>query len=206
MNVTVFGAGGKTGSLVVERALAAGHNVTLFVHDASTPQPARVRVLACDAEDANAVRHAVKGSPAVVDALGGKTPYKETELESTAAHNIVSAMQAEGVRRLVVVSMLGVGDSKEQSPFWYEYLMQPTFLRGADKDKTGMEDAVKTSGLEFVIARPPLLTDDAATGSIKVVSGEAKAHKITRADLAQWLVDQLTSSAYVGQAVVIANS
>lgn len=206
MKVVIFGAGGKTGGLVVQRSLEAGHTVTVFVHDASKPQPAGVRVLAGDAEDASAVRKAVSGQDAVVDALGGKTPYKETELESNAARNIVSGMNAEGVRRLVVVSMLGVGDSKEQTPFWYEYLMQPTFLRGADKDKSAMEQEVKSSGLDFVIARPPLLTDDTATGSIKVVSGDVKAHKITRADLADWIVEQLASDAYVGQAVVIANS
>lgn len=206
MKVVVFGAGGKTGALVVERALAAGHSVTVFVRDESKPQPAGVRVLAGDAGDEAAVRDAVRGQEAVIDALGGKTPYKETELESTAARHIVSAMQAEGVRRLLVISMMGVGDSGGQSPFWYEYLMQPTFLRGADKDKSALEAEVQGSGLEFVIARPPLLSDDSPTGSVQVVSGETKAHKITRADLAQWLVDQLTTDAYVGQAVVIANS
>lgn len=206
MNVVIFGAGGKTGSLVVERAVAAGHTVTVFVHQASKPQPAGVRVVSGDAEDATAVRGVLEGQDAVIDALGGKTPYKETELEQTAAHNIVKGMRAAGVARLLVVSMLGVGDSKEQSPFWYEYLMQPTFLRGADKDKMAMEGEVQSSGLEYVIVRPPLLTDDPATGSIKVIHGEDKAHKITRADVAQFLVDQLVSEEYLGQAVVIANS
>lgn len=206
MRVAIFGAGGKTGSLVVERALAAGHEVTVFLHDASKPQPADVRVVSGDAEDASAVRTAISGQNAVIDALGGKTPYKETELEGTAARNIVAGMQAEGVSRLLVVSMLGVGDSKEQSPFWYEFLMKPTFLRGANKDKEAMEGAVQSSGLEYVIVRPPILTDDAATGSIKIIDGDTKAHKITRADVAQFLVDQLGSDRYVGQAVVIANS
>ena len=206
MNVVVFGAGGKTGRLVVERALDAGHSVTVFVHDASKPQPAGVRVVSGDAEDAAAVRGVMVGQHAVLDALGGKTPYKETELERNAAHNIVSAMQAEGARRLVVVSMLGIGDSKEHAPFWYEYLMQPTFLRGADKDKTAMEGEVQTSGLEYVIVRPPILSDDAAVGPIKVITGDAVAHKITRADLAQFLVEQLESDTYVGKAVVVANA
>ena len=206
MKVVIFGAGGKTGSLVVERALASGHSVTVFVHDRSKPEAPEVRVLVGDAADAEAVRSAVSDQDAVIDALGGKTPYKETEMEATAARNIVAAMQEQGVKRLLVISMLGVGDSKEQTPFWYEYLMKPTFLRGADKDKSAMESEVKGSGLEFVIARPPLLTDDAATGSVKVVSGDTKAHKITRADLAEWIVQQLTSDAYLGQAVVVANS
>ena len=115
-------------------------------------------------------------------------------------------MQTESVRRLVVISMMGIGDSAEQAPFWYEHLMKPTLLRGATKDKTAMESEVNTSGLDFVIARPPVLTDDPATGSIKLVDKESKGHKITRADLAQFLVDQLSNDQNLGQAVVVTNS
>jgi putative NADH-flavin reductase len=205
MNVIVFGAGGKTGSLVVDKAIAAGHNVTVFLH-APREMPAGVRVIIGDAGDPMAVFKAISGQDAVIDAIGGKTPYKETDLETTAARNIVEAMQAEHVRRLIVVSMMGIGDSKEQAPFWYEHILLPTFLRGADKDKTAMEATVSDSGLDFVIARPPLLTEDPATGSVMIVPRDSKGHKITRADLAAFLVEQLTGDQYLGQAVVVANS
>lgn len=109
MKVVVFGAGGKTGSLVVERALEAGHTVTAFLRDRSKEQRSGVHIAVGETENAEAVRAAIAGKDAVIDTIGGKTPYKETELERTAARNIISAMQAEGVRRLVVVSMMGVG-------------------------------------------------------------------------------------------------
>ena len=206
MKLIVFGANGKTGRLVVERALAAGHQVTIFVHtDPENPAPG-VNVVVGDASDANAVRQAISGMDAVIDTIGGKTPYKATELERTAARNIVEAMKAEGVRWLAVVSMMGVGDSTENSPFWYEYLLLPTFLHGATKDKTAMEATVQSSGLDFLIVRPPILTDDPPTGSIQIITGDSKGHKITRADLAQFLVDQIAASNYTGQAVLVANS
>lgn len=204
MNVVVFGAGGKTGRLVVEKATAAGHTVTAFVQEQG--QGSAVRTVVGDAGDPAAVRRGVAGQDAVIDTLGGKTPYKDTELERTAAHNIIEAMQSEKVRRLVVISMMGVGDSSEQAPFWYEHLLMPTFLRGSTKDKTAMEAAVDSSGLEFVIVRPPLLTEDPPTHSTTIIPAGAKGHKITRDDLAQFLVDQLTKSEYLGQAVVVANS
>ena len=206
MKVAVFGAGGKTGTLVVERALAAGHTVTVFVHDAAQYSRRDVRVIAGDAGDPVAVRKAVTGQDAIIDTIGGKTPYKDTNLERTAAQNIVDAMHSENVRRLIVVSMMGIGESKNQAPFWYEHLLMPTFLRGADKDKTAMESAVQSSGLDFVIARPPILTEDSATGSITIVPHDHKGHKITRADLAQFLVDQLTDNQHIGKAVTVANS
>lgn len=206
MNVIVFGAGGKTGSLVVEKAVAAGHHVTAFVQDVEHGQRPSVRTVIGDAGDLAAVRKGVAGQDAVIDTIGGKTPYKDTELERTAARNIIEAMQAEKARRLVVISMMGVGDSREQAPFWYEHLLMPTFLRGSTKDKSAMEAAVNTSGLEFVIARPPLLTDEPPTGSVRILPEGLKGHKITRGDLAQFLVDQITQSEYLGRAVVVANS
>ncbi len=204
--ILIFGAGGKTGSLVVERALAAGHTVTVFTHEqAREPQP-NMRIVTGDAADAAAVRSAVAGQDAVIDTIGGKTPWLDKAIESTAARNIVEAMKAEAVRRLIVISFMGLGDSAEQAPFWYEHLLLPTFLHGATKDKARMEAEVTSSGLDFVIARPPLLTDDPATGSYRIIPPEEKGHKITRADLADFLVAQLTSDTYLNQAVLVANS
>ena len=206
MNVVVFGAGGKTGSLVVEKAKQAGHSVTIFLRDTGTKHAEGVRVVSGDAGDAAAVRKAIAGQDAVIDTIGGKTPYKDTELERSAARNIVGAMKAEHVRRLIVVSMMGLGESASQARFWYEHLLMPTFLRGSTKDKQAMESTIQASGLEFVIARPPILGEEPATGSYAVIPPGTKGHKITRGDLAQFLVDQLSSDQYLGTAVVVANS
>jgi putative NADH-flavin reductase len=206
MNVVVFGASGKTGSLVVDKAIAAGHTVSVFVHDAAHATQPGVRVFTGDAADPVAVRAAIAGQDAVIDTIGGKTPYKDTQLEQVAARNIVDAMHAETAQRLIVVSMMGIGESHDQAPFWYEHLLMPTFLRGSTKDKTAMETEITASGLKFVIARPPILTEDPATGSVRIIPLESKGHKITREDLAQFLVDQLTDDQYLGHSVVVANS
>ncbi|RZJ90886.1 MAG: NAD(P)-dependent oxidoreductase, partial [Hymenobacter sp.] len=149
---------------------------------------------------------AVAGQEAVVDAIGGRTPFLVTRMEQTAAQVVINAMQKHGVRRLIVISVLGAGDSKEQAGFLYEHLLMPTFLRGALADKEAMESAVKQSGLDFVLVRPPALNDDSATGQAHLVAGETKAHKITRTDLAQFIVEQLTSNEHLGQAVTVTNS
>ncbi len=207
MKVLVLGAGGRTGALVVERARAAGHEVSALVRDpAKTTFAAGVRVIGGDARDSMSVRQAVAGQEAVIDCVGGKTPWKATQLEETVARQVIDAMQAEGARRLIVVSALGVGASKAQSPLWYRWLMLPTFLRGSTRDKNAMEQRVKTSAREFVLTEPPILSDAPPTGKTIIVSNGSKAHKITRADLAQFLVEQLSSDAFVGQAVVVANS
>jgi nucleoside-diphosphate-sugar epimerase len=206
MKVLVVGASGKTGRLVVERALAKGHEVTVLVRDAGVFRQENVRVVEGDATSQEDVLKAVEGNEAVIDTIGGRTPYKDTTLERTSAHNIIDAMRAKNVRRLIVISMMGLGSSKDQTPFWYEYLLMPTFLRGSTKDKTALEDEVSGSGLEYVIARPPLLTDHPATGSVTVLDSGETGHQITRADLANFLTDQLESNDYLGRAVTVVNS
>ncbi len=185
MKVLVLGATGKTGSLVVERALAKGHEVTVLVRDGSKlERQANVHVVVGDATRSGDVRRALEGNDAVIDTIGGSTPYKDTTLERTAAQNVIEAMQAQGARRLVVISMMGLGSSRQQTPFWYEHLLMPTFLRGSTKDKAALEQEVSASGLDFVIARPPLLKDDPVKGSVTVLENEGTGHEITRADLA----------------------
>ncbi|MGB6830303.1 MAG: NAD(P)H-binding protein, partial [Terracidiphilus sp.] len=107
MKVLVIGAAGRSGEALVDEALAAGHKVTAFVRGAAQYKKANVRVVAGDALDADAVDAAVAGQDAVIDALGGKTPWKETTRETSAAHNIVDAMRRNGVRRLLKISVVG---------------------------------------------------------------------------------------------------
>jgi putative NADH-flavin reductase len=203
MKVLVFGASGRTGGLIVERALAKGHEVTVLVRDAAKFKTAGVRVIVGDATRADDVLRAVQGQDAVIDSIGSARPYKTTQLESSSARNMIEAMRAEGVPRLMVVSMMGIGDSRDQAPFWYKHLLMPTFLRGSTKDQTAMEEAVKASGLEYVIARPPILKDGPATGSVRVLGKGETGHSITRADLANYLVDQLEVNDAVGRAVTV---
>ncbi len=212
MHITVIGAAGKSGAAVVQQALAAGHTVTAFVHHSEGYTPSgNVTVVEGDSTDLAAISAAITGSAAIVDCIGGTTPYKHTELERNTAGTVIQAVREAAIggqspARLVAISMIGIGDSMQQTPFWYEYLMMPTFLRGATPDKTAMEAEIKQSGIPFILVRPPLLTDAAATGIIKVLEPTETGHKITRADLAHFIVEQLTADTYLNQAVTVVNS
>jgi len=102
MRVTVFGAAGKTGELVVERAVAVGYTVTAFVRhrlELTIGEASPVRVIEGDVLDYAAVASAIEAGDAVLDCIGGTTPYKHTELERNAAATILRAMQAKGAGR-----------------------------------------------------------------------------------------------------------
>ena len=209
MRVVVFGAAGGVGRELVGQALAGGHEVTAFVHHQADDLPAGVRQVEGDVLDAGAVRHAVAGQDAVFDAIGGSTPWKRTGLEPDAALNIVEAMRAEGVRRLVVTSAMGVGDSGEVVASLYEYLLVPTFLRGTMKDKTQMEaDLASATDLDWIVVRPAGLTDGEVSEAVRTYEpgGGETAHTIARTDVAAFMIGQLSSDAHLRQAVNIATS
>ena len=208
MKVLVIGAAGKSGRAVVEQALAAGHDVTAFVHNTEGYLPAStVRVIEGDARDRFAMDSAMLGQDAVIDTIGGKLSLKTTTLEESAAAIIIASMQSGGVRRLVVISVIGEGESVANTN-WYERLFLSTLLRSEMKDKAAMEASVDASGLDWIIVRAPFLTDDPGTGNIHVFSAETGeiAHKLTRDDLAAFMVAQLASDEYLQKAVAIANS
>jgi len=189
MKVLIVGAAGRTGRAVVDRAVTEGHEVTAFVHNDAGYDVPGVEVRAGDASDMAAIGAAIVGQDAVIDTVGGKTPYKSTTLEAS-----------------VVTSSIGVGDSSANSPFFLKILLA-TFLRGSSADKAKMESAVRGSESDWVITRPSVLTEKPATGDVRIfsVDNRDKAHSITRADLAAFLVAQLTSNDHLRQAVTIAN-
>ncbi|WP_158800545.1 NAD(P)-dependent oxidoreductase [Pedobacter sp. L105] len=206
MKVLLLGANGRTGRLVMNQAIAMGHDVSVLVRHVGLSFPIGVRVIPGDALDAERVQYAMHLQDAVIVCIGGNAPWMNQTLEREAMQNIVSAMKKSVTGLLLVVSAMGVAESAKQSPWWYRYLLVPTFLRGITADKTAMEAIVRESGLDWIISRPPVLTDGNVTGEVRVLVKGEVGHMITRADLAMWLVEQLESRVYVGQAVVVVNS
>lgn len=206
MNVLVIGAAGKTGTLVVEQAVAAGHRVTAFVRDRGRyTAPPTVRVFTGDATNLDTVSEAMTGQDTVIDAVGGKTPWRKTALERTVARAVVAAAHKHGTHRIIAISALGVGTSTAQSPRLFRLLVVPTFLRGSTADKAAMEREIEQAGIPYVLVRPAVLNDRPAVGSVRALTGAEKARQITRADVATFVVEQLTSDTYLNQAVTIAN-
>ncbi len=212
MNVLIIGAGGKTGKLVVEKALAAGHHLTVLVHELPDEKPEQheahtfpsaVQVFHGDVRNPTKLDQAMAGQQAVIDCIGGTKPFLTTDLETSAAKVVVDVMKRNDVKRLIVVSALGEGDSLANTGFFYEHLLMPVFLRGIVEDKKNMEAVVDASGLDFTIVRPPILSDSENVGTLHVVTAGETAHKISRHDVAAFLVEQLTDSSNLGRAVNI---
>lgn len=202
MKVLVFGASGATGREVVERALDRGYSVRAFVRKPIKFEirHANLELMAGDVTDPAPVERAVEGSDAVVSALGSGNSLGSHPALSDGIQNIIQSMQRVGVRRFVYLSMLGVGGSSKQLGFVDRYIVLPTLLRNVMRDHAREEALIKRSTLDWVIVRPPRLTNGPYTGRYRSgedVTARTLLASISRADVADFMVNQLTDDRYV---------
>lgn len=204
MKLVIFGATGGTGLEVVKQALAAGHAVTALARSPdklSLGNPA-LTVVQGDVLDPSAVERVVAGVDAVICSLGN-TANNPDFVVSSGTQVIVDAMQKLAVRRLIVVSSIGVGDSKDQVPFFFKALMK-TVLKKAMQDKERQEQIVRASGLDWTIVRPGGLTDGPQTGVYKSgTDPKITAGQVSRADVADFVLKQLTDATYLHKAPAV---
>ena len=203
MKVTVFGATGTIGSHVVQQALDAGYEVTAFVRDAAKldAEHANLRVVVGDVlRDHDQIRTAISGQDAVIVALGAGLKGR---VRSEGTRNIVDVMQQVGVKHLICQSTLGAGESaRELNLKWWLLFRGP--LRWAMADHERQEAFVRESNLDWTIVRPSSFTDGPLTGEYKYgnpISDNQLDLTVSRADVAHFLLQQVTDRSYLAQSV-----
>jgi uncharacterized protein YbjT (DUF2867 family) len=199
-NLVVLGASGRTGLLVVEAALAAGHSVTALVRSPEklALRHPKLRVVIGDATDPVALSQALGGANAAISALGGSG----RSIIADSSRALVAAAREAGVNRVVILSSWLV--QRDQMSSLTRALT--SIARGSViTDKVAGEQLIRNSGLDWTIVYPSVLTDGPAVGTVVLPDGARRGitERISRADVAAWLVHATTESHYSGQAVGI---
>lgn len=196
MHIALFGATGGTGQQVLAQALEQGHSVAALARKPSKLAATEgLETVPGDVLDRAAVKTCVSGADAVICVLGshgGKEP-----IEARGTERILEAMQEADVRRILVVTSLGVGDSRDQIPFPFRLVMNLT-LKRILAAKEEQERLIKASGLDWTIIRPGGLTDGPKTGTYRSgLDRSLKAGRIARADVADFVLRQLTDATFL---------
>ena len=205
MRILVIGATGGTGREIVKQALERGHDVVALARKPSKikTQNDRLRVVQGDAMDPASVDAAVQGCDAVVCALGHKRYLGPSKILSEGTRNIVRAMEKHGVKRLVVETALGVGDSIGKLGVYYTLFTIPFILPFYWYDKGRQERVVRESSLDWVIVRPGQLTNGRKRGTYKHgprVGNYLWSVSVSRADVADFMLNQLGDTPYLRKA------
>jgi nucleoside-diphosphate-sugar epimerase len=213
MRIVIFGANGRTGRLLTEQALAAGHDVT-----AVTRRPLgfpithhRLDVVGADVHDPEAVDQAVAGADAVLSTLGVPYVRKPIDVYSDGIRNVVAAMSRHGVKRLVVVSSSATEPYHHaDGGFLLNRVLQPLITATIGKttyaDMRRMEALVRGSDLEWTIMRPSGLFDAPAVSRYELHEEQAPGVFTSRADLAASLLEQATDGRFVHKALAVTTS
>jgi putative NADH-flavin reductase len=200
--VLIVGATGGTGRQLVAQALARGLAVTALVREASRLQMEheRLAIVQGDVLDATSLEAAMRGQEAVLSALGHKRYFHPTRILSEGTRNIVTAMAAHGVRRLICETSLGIGDSAGRLGLYYTFFVIPVILPFYYWDKTRQERIIAESKADWVIVRPALLTNGPRRDRLRHGSRVGSflwTVRVSRADVAAFMLDQLESNHYL---------
>ena len=192
MRVVVVGGTGRVGRRVVEGLREAGHVPTVFARDTSTV-PAGVRSVAGDVRDREAVREALDGQDAVVNALGTPPGGDVDDTLSTGTEVLVSAMRDAGVERIVAVAAAGVLDAPDEG-LRLEAPGFPPFLREVAAEHRRAYEVLAGSGLEWTLVCPPNMPDGDATGDARVERDRLPegGERVTTGDVAGFVVRALS--------------
>lgn len=198
-NVVVLGAAGRTGRLVVEQAVAAGHSVTALVRSPEklTLRHPKLRVVVGDATDPSALSRSLEGADVVISALGSR---RSVIADSSRA--LVEAAHGTGVSRVVILSSWLVQRDHMSA---VARALTGIAMRSVVADKAAGEQLIRDSDLDWTIVYPSVLTDGPAVGSVVLPEGATRgiSERISRADVAAWLLHAATEDRHGSQSVGI---
>jgi uncharacterized protein YbjT (DUF2867 family) len=208
LRILIIGATGGTGRELVRQALEQGHQVTALVRKPKKMklEHPNLRVVKGNVHDYDSVESAMRGQSAVVCALGTKRFFYPNRVASNGTANILRAMKSCGVPRLVCESSLGVGNSVGRLGLLYTFLVVPLILPFIFYDKVRQEKLIEESETDWVIVRPAVLSNAPARCKYRHgrnIGNYLWTNRIARADVADFMLKQLTDDDYIGAAVAV---
>jgi putative NADH-flavin reductase len=212
--IAVFGATGRTGIPFVKQALAKGYSVKALIRTPSKMpiNHKNLQLIIGDALNPTVVQQTITGTDGVVSCLG-QDKTSQPDFQTKATKLIVGTMQKLGIKRLISLTGGGVRDSANDQPGFMDnlivFIMKNVAGKGTKNallDGISHAEVVRQSNLNWTIARGPMLTDDPAQGVYQVGSvGTVKGIKLTRADLATFMLDEFEKGQYIGQMPFVTN-
>jgi putative NADH-flavin reductase len=208
MQLAIIGGTGKTGRALIEQGLEAGHSITALVRNPKKLKIThpRLKVVTGNVLDVETLNMAFQGKDAVLSALGHKQFFIKTSILSRGTENMIKAMEVNNIKRFICITSMGINDSRFKLGLYYTLFVIPVILFFYFRDKAKQEKLIMNSGLDWTLVRPGQLTNGKKRTRYRVgekLGSYILTLMISRADVAHFMLEQLTSSAYLKKAVSI---
>lgn len=199
--IAILGASGGVGRRIVDLLLVEGAQLACQTRSADklAEIAGKVEVQAFEPADAAALGQFIAGAEAVVFALGLDRLGKTTLFSDTTAA-LIPAMETAGVKRLIVITGVGAGETRGHGGFVYDRIIYPLFTRQRYQDKDRQEALIEGSALDWTIVRPAPFADK-VSGPLQVlteIGPNTRLTAITRDEVARFIVEELESGAHIG--------
>ena len=206
MKILLIGAIGRTGGIILKKAIADKHEVTAIVRDPSKIQDVNVNIIQGTPYDINTVKNAIKNCDAVISTLNvsrmSDNPWAKLrapkDLISKSILNAVEAMKENNVKRLISLSVLGAGDSKKKMPFLFNLFISMSNLKYAFMDHTRQEEILCKSDVNWTVIRLPMLSKEEGEAEILVNKNDGVKlnRNINRDSVARFILSILADEQY----------
>lgn len=203
MKIGIIGASKGIGYSLLNLALEEGNEVSILVRDPSKIEinNSRLNIVKGDIRNLDSVKSVVTGQDAICICIGISPTNKPVDVFSKGVENVLSAMATESSQKLISVTGIGAGETKGHGGFLYDRILKPLLLKSIYADKDRQEAIIKASKVEWLIVRPGFLTDGERTGKYRIIDDLTgiTAGKISRLDVADFILKQLTNSTHFGK-------
>ncbi|KBZ62238.1 hypothetical protein K875_03159 [Mycobacterium [tuberculosis] TKK-01-0051] len=216
-NLLVLGGSGRTGVHVLAYAAARGHRVRALVRNPDVVQaPAGVELIAGTPSNIDDIRKAAQGTEAVISTLNNARasdnpwakPVSPPMFMTDATCNVLTVMGEQNIGRIVITSTMGAGDDWARINPMFKFLVNISNIKVGFVDHTGVDTLVRISDTDWTLARAVALTDKPASGSVRAAEAgtDKPGMRITRADLAAFLVDTVEDGTWIRQTPIVWSS
>ncbi|MBK7741769.1 MAG: SDR family oxidoreductase [Saprospiraceae bacterium] len=207
MKIVVFGASGPTGQEVVKQALKQDIEVTAIVRQPEkfNIKDSKLDLVQGDVFVSSSYEEALFGKDVVISCLGIGRSFRATTIYSKGGKNIISAMRKAGVKKFICLTSAGLEDNDPSFEFIYKLIFKP-LLKKPYSDMKLLESYLQSvTDINWIAVRPSQLTNSPMTGGYRVspLFTPHGGSRISRADLAHFILKQLYSDEWHGKTPTI---
>ena len=203
MKLAIFGATGRVGSEILKRALEDGHQVTALQRSPKLDKHPNLETVFGNVREGKDIERVITGADAVFSALG----TDKTTTLTDALPFIIESMERHGINRIITIGTAGILNSRlEDGKLRYQGGDSNRKMTFAAEEHKKAFRLLEQSNLEWTIVRGPVLTNKPGTGHVEVGHvGTVRGFKLSREDLADFVLKEIEDGNYVHQMPFLTN-